>query len=287
MAKRASSNLISIPEGESLVLVGPPNELTGRVALHNTGKQNVIVRNAGVKAISGKLNSLPASRTLPTVVLRPDQGRSIPLKIALNANTPPGDYEVELNVAGESRAAVLHVLEDFSVSIQPRKLVVANIAGQAQQKRVVIVNKGNVAFTVGEFGPVDLRDDLLWDRALRLAVEPLTNKRNANTEELIVAALRVAHEEAFIVDNMQVKNSTGAIEVTPGETATIDLEISLKEALPPNRRYRGLMPIMTQDLEILVVSSGNTIEKDSAKPEKQAASSTRKRTSTRSKRTDS
>ncbi|MDX1416666.1 MAG: hypothetical protein R3293_20870 [Candidatus Promineifilaceae bacterium] len=285
MAESISYDIISFPENEPIVLTGPPRKLTGRVLLHNPGNANVVVRDAGLKDAKGVLPSRPSRYTLPKFVLRPEQGRNVNLKIALDDNTPPGEYQVELDVVGRLLPAVLHVSEVFDLEIEPRRIVLAGKAKQAQKKRLIISNKGNVAIAIGDLGPVDLKDDIIWDRALRLAFEPLADKADLDFEELVVTVLRVAREESSTDNSLLVSNLSGKTKIAPGETAAIDLEISLQEPLPPNSRYRGLLPILDRDLDIIVVSSIDTEDEEPVKRTARKTTRAAKTTSTTRKRT--
>jgi hypothetical protein len=255
------------------VLSGPPQALTGRVELHNPGKVNVIIRDAGLNDPSGVLISQPLRHALRPLVLHPDQGRSLPLTVAVDKKTPPGAYHVDLVLAGRSRSVVLNVTEVFKPSVQPKSIVVGNLVGIVQRKQLIVSNEGNVAFTIGDFGEVDLKDDMVWDRAVRLAVEQITNKANLDIEELVVAVLRATREDAYRPGILLVHNASGKVELKPGETATIDLEITLRDELPYNSRYRGLTPLLTQDLEFIVVSSSGPGEP--AKPKAPAQRTTK------------
>lgn len=271
-------DIFAVPEDEQLILSGPPQELTGRVELHNPGKVNIIIRDAGLKDPSRVLISQPLRHALPALVLRPDQGRTLPLTVAIDKKTPPGVYHVDLVLAGQSRPAVLNVTEVFDLTIQPRSLVVANLAGMVQRKQLIVTNEGNVAFTIGDIGEVDLKDDMVWDRAVRLAVEQITDKANLDIEELVVAVLRVTRENAYRPGSLLVRNASGKVEVMPGERATIDLEITLREELPFNSRYRGITPLLTQDIEFIVVSSSGSGERARPSTPARRATKTSERT---------
>jgi hypothetical protein len=284
------SDIISAPEDEPLVLSGPPQELSGRVELHNPGKVNIVIRDASLNDPSGVLISRPLRRALRPLVLHPDQGHILPLKLAVDKKTPPGMYQVNLDLAGRSRSAVLNVTEAFDLTVQPKSIVVMNLANQVQRKQLIVTNEGNVAFTIGDIGEVDLKDDMVWDRSVRLAVEQLTDRvnidrANIDIEELVVAVLRVTREDAYRRGILLVHNASGKVELKPGQTATIDLEITLPEELPYNSRYRGLTPILTQDLEFIVVSSSGPEEQAPPKPPVRRATKTAEKTTTVSRKT--
>ena len=283
-------DIISAPEDEPLVLSGPPQKLNGRIELHNLGDANIVIRDASLNDPSGELISRPLRRALRTLVLHPNQKHILPLRLALDKKTPPGMYHANLALAGRSRSAVINVTEVFDLTVQPKSIVVMNIANQLQHKQVVVTNEGNVTFTIGDFGEVDLKDDMVWDRSVRLAVEQLSDRVNIeradiDIEELVVAVLRVAREDAYRRGILLVRNASGKVELQPGETATIDLEITLREELPYNSRYRGLTPILTQDLEFIVVSSSGTEEQAPPKPPVRRPAKTAEKTTTVSRKT--
>jgi hypothetical protein len=51
-----------------------------------------------------------------------------------------------------------------------------------------------------------------------------------------------------------VRTLGAPFELAPGRTAKVDLELTLPEGLPPGGRYRGRVPLLTEDLEFVVVS---------------------------------
>jgi hypothetical protein len=257
----AYSDIIVGPRNVPLIFAGPPRELTGRVELHNSSKVDFVVRDAGLKDPSGVLTNLPLRHTIPTLVLHPNQGRSVPLTVAVASTTAPGVYHAELDLGGESRPVVLHVLETFDLTVQPASILVMNIPGIAQRKQIIVTNIGNVAVAIGDIGAVDLIDDMIWDRAARLAIELRTEKAAVvDIEELVVAVFRVLREEARRAGSLLVSHAGGKVDVAPGAMAVIDLDITVLEELPHNSRFRGRAPLLTRDLEFLVVSSNSSIE---------------------------
>ncbi len=156
---------------------------------------------------------------------------------------------------GQSRPALLRVAEVFDLTVQPDTLVIDNRADRPQQKRVIVTNDGNVPFTVGDIGDVGLRDDVIWERDLRLIVQPWI-RRDPDADELCSALLALARERTPPVSVVSVRSADGAVHVRPGETATLDLAITLRDALPAAGRFRGRAALLTRDLDIVVVSSG-------------------------------
>ena len=187
MTKSVPHNIIVTPEDEPLVLTGPPSLLAGEVELFNSSDVDVVLRDVALLDTGGVLVTLSPRQSLPTVVLRPHQGRRVPLSIAVDPTTPPGDYAVELTVGGDSRPVVLHVTEFFELTVQPEFLVVLNRHGEAQRRRLFVTNDGNVTFAIGDIGEVDLEDDMIAQRSARVALEPLARVEHPKGERPVLA----------------------------------------------------------------------------------------------------
>ncbi len=246
-------DIVALPADAPIVLSGPPDRLTGRLALHNAGETRVVLRQAALRDVSGALGERPLQHSFHPVVLQPAQGRNMALRLAIDPSTPAGEYHCELEVAGRTRPAVLHVVETFSISVAPSVIVVENRPGEVQRKQLVVTNDGNVGVTVGDVGEVVLEDDLIWCRAGRAAVEPWSEKDDARLEELLVAILKAARDEAYRSENLLVRTVGGEVDLPAGATATVDLDVTVPERLHRNSRYKGVTPLFTEDLIFLVV----------------------------------
>jgi len=252
----ARSLVVVSPEDEPLVLAGPPSELSGRIDLHNAGDAKVVLRDAGLTDQSGLLQLSAERHRIQPLVLRPDQRGSLPLAIGVHPATPPGEYHAELDVGGRSRPVVLHVVEVVDLAVDPGSLVIENRPGLVQRKRLLVRNDGNVPFVVGDPVTVDLREDRPSDRGVRVALEPLLRLTKPDLDELVVALLAVAREEERL--GCVEARADARVEVRPGETAALELDLTLKDELPATRRYRGRLPVVTRDVDVIVLASGGT-----------------------------
>jgi hypothetical protein len=259
VSKSIPHDIIVTPEDEPLVLTGPPSLLAGEVELFNSSDVDVVLRDVALLDTGGVLVTLPPRQSLPTVVLRPHQGRRVPLSIAVDPTTPPGDYAVELTVGGDSRPVVLHVTEFFELTVQPEFLVVLNRHGEAQRRRLFVTNDGNVAFAIGDIGDVDLEDDMIAQRSARVALEPLAQVEHPKGERPVLALVQLGRADEYITDGLSVRAVDGTTDLAPGETTAIELEITVRKELPKNRRFRGRAPLLTHNLEIVVVSDGDSL----------------------------
>jgi len=269
VSKAAPSLVVGGSEDELLVLAGPPGELSGRIELHNPSDAKVVLRDAGLTDPSGVLQLPTARHRLGPLVLRPDQGGSMPLSIAVDPATPPGAYRAELEVAGRTRPVVLRVAEVFALTVEPRSLVLLNRPGVAQRKQLVVTNEGNVPFSLGDPVTVDLRPDRPREPMLRTALKRFLATEEPDLEEIVAALLAVAREEERL-GAVEVR-AQAQVELRPGETTALELELTLQDDLPATRRYRGRLPVLTRDVDVIVVASaGPTEEKPSPAPRRRA-----------------
>jgi hypothetical protein len=249
---------------DPLVLSGPPTALTGRVHLYNPGERRVVLRDAGLRDPSGVLELSGARHAVGPLVLGPDQAGSMPLSIALDSTTPQGSYELELAVGGRAQRVVLHVAEAVQITVEPRTVVVLNRPGEVQRKRLVVRNDGNVVITVGEPTLVDLREDPLRYRALRVALEPLLRRERPDLDELAVALLAIARDEERV--GAVAVRAPAPVRLGPGETEEVEIEVRFQDELPPERRYRGRLPVVTADVDLVVVASGGAVPGEEPAP---------------------
>jgi hypothetical protein len=272
VAEPAKHDVVALREEEPLVLTGPPSALSGSVELHNRGEATVVLRDAGLSDPSGVVMFRRLRSALPPIVLRPHQERRVPLTVAVASHTPPGEYRAELKIAGRSRPVVLCVVEAFELNVLPQTLVVLNLPGRTQHKRVIATNRGNVAFAFGDIGEVDLEDDVTADRGARIALQPWWEIVGKNVSGPVLALIKIDHEGSYRPAGLSVRRLGGKLNLAPGETVPIDLEITVRAELPQNSRYRGRAPLLTSDLEFVVVSAGDSAEMEPRTVVKKATS---------------
>jgi hypothetical protein len=262
-----------------LVLSGPPRRLTAMVDFHNRSDVLLVLRDAALRDRSGALATGLVRQSIRPLVLRPHQERRLPLTVSVTRTTAPGEYHAELEFGGRSHPVVLNVSEVFALSLRPQSVVVFNRPGQTQRKRIVVTNEGNISVAIDEIADVDLEDDMLSQTLARVAIEPWNErpgekpieKLKEGFEGPVLTLLRMGLKGTFYPAGLSVRRLGPKIVLAPGETAAMDLEITLRAELPPGSRYRGRAPLLTTDLEIVVVSSADAVESArSVKPLHQA-----------------
>ncbi len=71
------------------------------------------------------------------------------MRISVADNTPPGDYECQVEVGGSMRPALLRVVERIHVVVSPAVLLIENSPNTKITKRVLVHNRGNVPIHFG------------------------------------------------------------------------------------------------------------------------------------------
>jgi hypothetical protein len=215
----------------------------------------VVVREAGLSDASGQLK-LPAARhRLRPVVLRPDQATDLQVTVAIDPVTPRGEYPAELDIAGQRLPAVLRVVEAVQLQVAPQTVVINNQPERPQAKQLVVTNQGNVAVSLGREATVNLHVDEPRFDAWQEVIERLLEADRAELEERVAALLVIAREPPPVHGSVRAR-TTEPVDVGPGQTRALEMEFSLETELPGGRRFRGTLPVLTEDVEIVVVTDG-------------------------------
>jgi hypothetical protein len=275
MAQTAMVLFVGAYGNEPIQLSGPPRRLAGQVRLRNPQPLSLVLRDAGFSDRSGRLAHMPERHTFAPIVLRPAEERAVPLVIGLDPNTPPGEYRGELNVMGQVRPAVLNVAENVELRVEPKRIVVMSDTARPWRAHIVVTNEGNVSFPINPVPDVDLRDDVANVRDLRGVIAPLLAEMHRNVDDFVAVLLAVLPPQGPVVGRLSVRTQGAPIELAPGRSAKLELEGSLPQELPPNGRYRGRVPVLTKDLEFIVISPAGPPRVEPARPEP-AAGGTRR-----------
>jgi hypothetical protein len=246
--------------GQPLVLVGPPTAIRGQFRVRNATDSKIIVRQpmlraaaptaSRAKAAAIKAAPLPdAALALRRIVVRAGQSRPVPIALALDPTTPPGTYHAQLEIEGEQRNVVLHVIEDVSLEVMPQELVLPSRAGEKVEKQVVFSNTGNVPVNVKTIGTVVLDSELAHCRALRGALSDVGDTLKG-LDDFVVA---LGKRYKAIYETLALKVQHDKLTLAPGETQAVTLTITIPDKLDPRSRYTGYAAISTSNLTFTVV----------------------------------
>ena len=254
MSAEASVTLVAA-SNEPIRLSGPPSALSGFVRLRNAQTRSRVLRHMALSDRSGKLAGLAGRHAFRPIVVRGQEERIAPLAIALDRFTPPGEYIVDLSVEGQTREAVLKVEEAVALRLAPKSLVLMGRPGETIRKHVDISNDGNVPFGIDGIADVELHDDLAEKQMVGRVIGPLLEELPKSGEG-VVAALLAVGSRGPVVGHLRIHMASGELRLAPGETTSLELDITIPDDLVPHRRFSGRAALLAADLAFIVAPQG-------------------------------
>lgn len=204
------------PPADLLVFAGPPGQLRAAVTLANTGDRRLAVRGLTVRR-----EGAPDLPGLAAGVVAPGATSAVPVTIALEPGTGPGDYAAEVELAGIRREAVLRVEPELAMRISPRR-VLADPG--SRDITIVVVNEGNVDVPLGPVARARTDDG---------GPDPGPD-----------VTLTLEHPST----------------VPAASSLTLDGRLEVPTGLDPTRRHRARVPVGLADLEVLVLPRSTASE---------------------------
>jgi hypothetical protein len=253
--RKTAADSYELPEDEPIFLVGDSKSLRGTVRLNNPGQEKVLVREANLRLkLPQSEQAVPFGQSSLSVTLQPGQAQTVKLSLEFDPHTPPGQYQGEMDVNGQTRQATVFVAEVVRLTLNPSTLVFDQVSGAKVLKQVVFSNEGNVPLTIGPIGPVQLGVELLLRRGAQATLAAAGEKKTQALDKLIGEFIS-GDSGAILGDAgfLEVQNLTGKLVLQPGEVKLIQLEIHLPDKLECNHRYIGRVPFYTSELEFIVV----------------------------------
>lgn len=232
---------------ESSVLAGTPGSISGFVPFHNAAASAVTITEVTVdEADSATSLTFAVDQT----VVGPDQRVRIELRMRLPPQTPPGEYNVELTVAGIKSAAVIHVVEDHTIGLAPDVLVIDNLADETQPRILVVANEGNVDVQLAHFSALPVFADS--EARTTLARMATTGLLDTNTEiEPLPTQL----------GTIEVRPPSPNPPIAAGATTALALQIQVPKGLPQDTRLLAGLPIGLRTVLIAILPHREPKEK--------------------------
>ena len=280
MAKRRPAVLVEPPPGGAgvPVLTARGGRVRGKLVLRNQHSEPVSVPDLQIRA-SDDLDA-PLVEDWRPQTLQPGEAGRVDVTASVDRRTPPGEYKVELDVDGVVQPAVLLVVEDISLTVSERELVVAGDVGIEQSKTVVLTNRGNVPLEVSRIGPVELAEDRPQPTLLeRLGVLAPPADRPAGTLLQRMGVVAYLPEAATPEEREECKRDREnepcptlaahlrkPLTILPGEVATTEWIVSVEGPVRPGLRYRATAPLYTSDITFVVTPSQKWRDNEDQKP---------------------
>lgn len=185
--------------------------------------------------LPGSLSNGGQTTSVRAQVLRRPQGvRDV--RASLPPHTPPGEYEAQLEMNGESHPIALSIEPSIRLHATPVRAVLEAEPGNAAEQKVTLVNQGNVAIKIAATIAIDLHDE----RGLEEAFASTWRQGSNDPQDLLrhfIMSLRAG-------DGGLLKlRIDGAAELPPGAEQTLTLTANLPEKLKPGHSYYGEAPL--------------------------------------------
>ena len=235
---------------EPINFYGTPRQLTGVVPLANTGEQStrltaIQLENAELHAPSGAImTEIPVRRQL-----EPGEQVSAPLSVAVDHRTPPGTYRAEFVLGDQRQPVIFHIAEVIKLKVVPERLVIGNNPGSKVLKTLFVTNLGNVNIELGDIGVVGLEQTDLICHTIRETVNQVKDPDWDTTVASFVNTLNKSFQESRA---LTVRTQGKPVRISPGETVSVELSITLPSSLRRRRRYFGSMRLYNVSIPILV-----------------------------------
>jgi hypothetical protein len=232
------------PEGARLRFAGPPTNLTGTIALVNTGSEKQKIRSVAVRSDTLLGAARLPLREVPFYArLYGGEQVSIPATLVLDPQTPPGSYDLELTVGARTLAATAFVSEVVDLRLDPVEITILAGSATSYTRTLMVENAGNVPLPTGAqcdapiFDAYDLASTFLigLSKGDRKSAESMARAFLNEWADLKAGTL-VTKREAMIL--------------APGQQLAVDVEFQLPGDLKPLRHYHANLQLYNATLSV-------------------------------------
>lgn len=235
-----------------ILLVGPPPRLAGRVTVANRGGEKL-----KVKALDLRVKGAPDRTFALQLAARvaPGATAAFNAQAVVDETMSPGTYQAEVDVEGESRPAVLHVLERRELSVIPETFELAGAPGESVTHPAVIANAGNLEATLPKVALAGIGEEGALQSLFHVAISRRGREGHVPALDAYAALLSETEVEPVKVLLGEAAGAT----LAPGETRAVQLTFELPDRLARHRFYRGTFLIgRTRCMLELAAGNGNS-----------------------------
>lgn len=221
-------------EEEPLVFYGPPDAIEGGIRLHNPTDERTRVRGVALEEASiygpggSPLRHLPVNARLD-----PREQAMVPVRFQADPRTPPGTYEMTLQLGKVTRHATVYVTEKVELRVRPREVFFYTEGDLEFEREFVVENAGNVPIRLGGRCRVLLVDRQQLPIALQSGLAEACSQEWQDALKSALCALSREHVGPLIIDR---EDAT----LSPGETRMGPATFRLPKDLRPFRRYEAI-----------------------------------------------
>lgn len=238
---------------EAIVLSGPPHMLTGNLILQNRAGEKLFVRDLPLRPSKARKKGAKAAplgdHLLVRARLAPDESKSHPLQVTLDAQTPPGVYEASVSIGKTEVPVRLSVHPFIEVSLAPDSLYLVGLeAGRTHEADVLLVNEGNVPVEVPPLRHGTATD---MDLVCRNLVQAIRENGKEGSQAVLDAFVRGV--TADIAGWIELTIKEAATVVDPGASILMHMTFKLPEDVKMERAYEGEIRIYDELLSYVIV----------------------------------
>jgi len=224
-----------IPAGP-ILLVGQPPRLTGMLKLINRGDDKIKIKSLPIRVKLSDKDDAYLDLELELSARLPARGSShVIAGVPVGEDIAPGNYAAEVDLGGERRAAVLHVLERRDLMVLPESFELFVTPGASLVRPVVITNLGNVAFVVPKVALVPLGQRGALFSNFHIAIAQKGQESHQAALNRYASLLSQAEPEPM----KAVFRGIGGETIAAGETRAGEIEFEPPAKLARHGQYLG------------------------------------------------
>lgn len=235
-----------------ITFYGTSRKVSGQIPLAPIGKAGKAI---SVKFENTKLhtrNNMPLTEYKINTLSNLLHGNTLKLKVPLSIDTPPGSHKVDVSVNGTRYSTVFEIEERVYANINPPRLFIKAPPGTSVTKCIFVNNTGNIPLVFNNPGPIILESQFLECRVIRDVVRKI-DKDDATLDKLIGLSSETLEELYAEAGVLKVRLVGDPIEIQPGTTEKLELNIGLPEGLKRPNRYSGTFRFYNASLLFTVI----------------------------------
>lgn len=262
-----------------VVLTGTPTQVIGAVKL----RRNSVPAHAfstmtmdPTETYVGHLQELQRGEMLKTSIdqrfcenaalglgMLPREGEegSVPMSLCLHPQTPPGQYNATLRIAGDDVEAEIDVLPERRFRILTSQIVATGSAGETVYARMLIQNEGNLAEDFSGLGRLVLQEDQQICLSLQEAISAVKSEKEEGHGFVRFADQFVTSLANRQTNSARVSVAGGKRRLEGGETAELALAIKLPGDLKAGHTYVTVLNVVNASVGILIVATAPSTDK--------------------------
>lgn len=240
---------------DEIILSGPPQALLGYVTIQNDHEEPLFVKEIPLqKSSSRSAVAIPQNALTFNSVLMGGEIRQHPLCLSMNPSTPPGTYRSAVEMDGVKKEVTVVIQENLEIELVPNQIVFFGAKpGEAVQKEILLVNKGNIPVIVPNIKHNTTVDMDLICRNLSLA---LRQDKECGMEETLDVLIRGMKNDVASWAEIAVKEAGQLVQ--PGTTLVLHISFTLPKDIQPTWLYEGDIRIVDQLLSYKIVPAPPT-----------------------------